>query len=268
MAENKIELSGIFKKGYGIIPKALMQRQDLSISEKAIIAYFLSFTGGGTTCFPSYSQICNDLKISKTTLSKSIHNIENKGYIKISALYPNDKLKHNYKYELTFIEGTNSEPSEVQNLNLPVKECEPSRVKILNSNNNIINNNNNNNNNNIFKIEYPDHLNNKIFITKYNEWIQFRKDIKKPIKTNRSINEQIKMLAQHDINTAIKIIDNSIMNEWQGLFPLKESKPAPKTFGQMEDDEVRKYVAEQAKIRKQIESSNNKIIGIKNESNY
>ncbi len=147
---NKIELSGIFANGYGIIPKALMQRQDLTISEKAIIAYFLSYTGAGSnTCFPSYAQICQDLRISKTTLSKCIHSIENKGYIKISALYPNDKLKHNYKYTLLFFEGLKSKPSEVNNLNILVKESKPTCIKNLNSNNNIINSNIINNNNTV-----------------------------------------------------------------------------------------------------------------------
>ena len=199
MENNKIELSGIFSEGYGVIPKALMKRKDLTISEKAIIAYFLSYTGGGNTCFPSYAQICEDLQISKTTLSKCIHNIENKGYIKISALFPDDKLRHNYKYTLIFIEGLKSEPTEVKKINPLVKKNEPTCIKNLNSNNNNINNNNINNNITPDKsggkkvIELYIKLlkeNNIIYIPKKYEYINFYNEYKKYI--NKGItNEDI-----------------------------------------------------------------------------
>src|SRR5271157_5553417 len=100
---NKIELSGIFSNGYGIVPKRMMQNKNLNVYDKCILAYMLSFTGGGNSCFPSYKKIAEDLCISEPTISKSLKNIISLGYIKKEKLYPDNKLKHNNKYILIFL---------------------------------------------------------------------------------------------------------------------------------------------------------------------
>ncbi|MDD4689046.1 MAG: helix-turn-helix domain-containing protein [Eubacteriales bacterium] len=137
MSDNKIELYGIFSCGYGIIPKKLMQDKQLNVYDKCILAYMLSFTGGGNVCFPSYKKIAEDLQISEPTISKSLKKLSMNGFIKIEKLYPEDKLKHNNKYILSFL-------NEVPILN-DIKS-HPSLNKVsplveLSSNNNIINNN-------------------------------------------------------------------------------------------------------------------------------
>ena len=43
-----LRVEGINCKGYGIIPKAVMLDQRLTIQAKAIYAYFRSFAGAGT----------------------------------------------------------------------------------------------------------------------------------------------------------------------------------------------------------------------------
>ena len=51
-----------------------------------------------------------------------------------------------------------------------------------------------------------------------------RKKIKKPM-TDRAVELAIKKLNElsgGDNDIAIKIIEQSVMNSWQGLFPLKE----------------------------------------------
>ena len=55
------------------------------------------------------------------------------------------------------------------------------------------------------------------------EYIKFRRQIKKPM-TDRAIQLAIGKLEKmtDDINERIAIIDQSIMNGWQGLFPLKD----------------------------------------------
>jgi len=68
---NEIKLEGLLSEGYGIIPKKLM-RMDIHEKIKLFIAYLLSFTGRGDSCFPSYTSIAKDLKWSKTTISKAI----------------------------------------------------------------------------------------------------------------------------------------------------------------------------------------------------
>lgn len=57
----------------------------------------------------------------------------------------------------------------------------------------------------------------------FEDYIAMRKQIKKPM-TNRAIDLAIKKLDElsgGDNDIAIKIIEQSVMNSWQGLFPLK-----------------------------------------------
>lgn len=59
------------------------------------------------------------------------------------------------------------------------------------------------------------------FKKKYAEWIEFRKEKGKPL-TQRSIDRQMIFLSSFSEDEACKIIDNSIMNGWQGLWPEKK----------------------------------------------
>jgi len=53
------------------------------------------------------------------------------------------------------------------------------------------------------------------------EWAEFRKSIRKPIKSLERSFSQILKLSNNNIEVAKKIIEQSIDNEWQGLFELK-----------------------------------------------
>lgn len=75
---------------------------------------------------------------------------------------------------------------------------------------------------------YPDELLNQAFL----DYLEMRKKIKKPM-TDRAVDLAMKKLKElstlpfsesMDNDTAIKILEQSIMNCWQGLFPLKEDK--------------------------------------------
>jgi hypothetical protein len=60
----------------------------------------------------------------------------------------------------------------------------------------------------------------------FSDWLEYRKEIKKPYKSPRSIVAAFKELKQYsggDIAVAIKVIDQSIAKGWQGLFELKEN---------------------------------------------
>ena len=64
---------------------------------------------------------------------------------------------------------------------------------------------------------------NEILKLKYISWIDFRKTKKKPI-SELAIKRQIKFLQNHSIENACQIIDQSISNNWQGLFELTNLK--------------------------------------------
>ena len=65
----------------------------------------------------------------------------------------------------------------------------------------------------------------KEFSNTWSDWLKFRSDIKKPYKSKHSIEAVLKILGQNTEQTAIKMIEQSIANGWQGLFPLKNTNP-------------------------------------------
>lgn len=83
-------------------------------------------------------------------------------------------------------------------------------------------NNNDNNDNNVNKIIYDaDPLLNQAII----EFVAFRKSIKKPM-SDHAVKLMISKLNKmtSDINEQIEIINQSILNGWQGIFPLKQEQ--------------------------------------------
>lgn len=68
-------------------------------------------------------------------------------------------------------------------------------------------------------IEYP-FLSDKVFKDSYDGYIEMRKKLKKP-PTKRAELMVLKELHTHTIDIAIKMLDQSVMNSWQGIFPLK-----------------------------------------------
>ena len=58
-------MDGVMSKGYGTIPKLVMQHESLSVEAKAIYAYLASYAGAGDTAYPSVSIMCKHLGMSR-----------------------------------------------------------------------------------------------------------------------------------------------------------------------------------------------------------
>lgn len=58
------------------------------------------------------------------------------------------------------------------------------------------------------------------FSEAWQDWIEHRNQIRKPL-TDAAIKKQLKMLAEYSEDDAVKIINQSIQNGWQGLFEIK-----------------------------------------------
>ena len=120
----------------------------------------------------------------------------------------------------------------LKNLTTRCKKTSQLEVKKLNGNNNIINNNINKNIKKEKKkkeTEFDSVINEnftdeELKQTIY-EFIKMRKAIKKPL-TTRGLELMINKLKKMTSNTneQIQILNNSIMNNWLGIFPLKEEE--------------------------------------------
>ena len=64
----------------------------------------------------------------------------------------------------------------------------------------------------------PLHLQTPSFLAKWQEWERFRRLKRKPISRMAAV-RQIRMLSQFGPGPAAQAIDNSIQNDYQGLFP-------------------------------------------------
>ena len=170
----------------------------------------------------------------KTTLTaykqrKCLENLKNKGIIdiQIRGIPAKRYIKIN---EEKVIEIFNNKL--LKNLTTGCKKISQLEVKKLNGNNNIINNNINKNIKKEKKkkeTEFDSVINEnftdeELKQTIY-EFIKMRKAIKKPL-TTRGLELMINKLKKITSNTneQIQILNNSIMNNWLGIFPLKEEE--------------------------------------------
>lgn len=101
-----------------------------------------------------------------------------------------------------------------------------STIKNINNNNKTINNiNNNKESKKNFTLIFPSEFSPQL-IKKVTDFIEYRKEIKKPFKSDKSITQKIenfaKELKQYGEEIVIASIDNAIANGWQGTFINKE----------------------------------------------
>lgn len=82
-------------QGYGIVPKAVMRDQRLTIDSKAIYAYLVSFAGAGKTAFPRRTTILTDLGLSKTTYYKHFSLLLQYDYIRVQRKKNGNLLSRN-----------------------------------------------------------------------------------------------------------------------------------------------------------------------------
>lgn len=83
----------------------------------------------------------------------------------------------------------------------------------------------------------------------WDRWAAFRKAIRKPIKPASEVAMKLKLQRYGEDQAAV--VDQSISNQWQGLFDLKVAKPMPgekpkKTREQVAADDAR-FAADQSR---------------------
>ena len=90
-----LKAEGILCRGYGVIPKLVMQDRELTIQAKAIYALFCSLSGKGETSFPGMETILSLLDIGKDTYYKHRSLLEAQGYINITQRHNNTGFTSN-----------------------------------------------------------------------------------------------------------------------------------------------------------------------------
>lgn len=86
-----LQVEGINAKGYGMIPKMVMQDTRLTPEAKCIYSYFCSYAGAGSQAFPSVKLIVYHLGMSETRYYKHFKLLKECGYIKTRQSKVNGK---------------------------------------------------------------------------------------------------------------------------------------------------------------------------------
>ncbi|PLC78307.1 replication protein [Klebsiella variicola] len=75
-------------------------------------------------------------------------------------------------------------------------------------------------------VQLPDWLSAEI----WSSWVEYRRDLKKPIKSQQTVTQAINLLDRCRLSgySPEEIINQSIANGWQGLFEPKGAKPQPR----------------------------------------
>jgi hypothetical protein len=171
-------------------------------------------------CFASNEYFSNLFDVDEVTISRKLKKLEKKSYIKI--MYS----RNGYRVENREIRLTKMSPPINKNVNGSInKNVNGSinkNVKYNNTSNNItIINNTSNNNELVFPFDSNE------FLETWNLWKNYRQEIKKPIKgiiSEQSQLQKLSKISKGDQQTAIEIINQSISNNWQGLFEIKKQK--------------------------------------------
>ena len=160
---NILEIQGIHAKGFGTIPKIVMQDRRLKPTAKAIYAYFCSYAGAGSTAFPSVNKIIYDLNMNKDTYYKHLDVLKDCGYVTVTPNRAEGNKFANNIYTLVFNPVAKAEEEKpfpkISDTEKPKKpfpkisdtEKSDTNINNININKNINNNNNTAHHENIFE---------------------------------------------------------------------------------------------------------------------
>lgn len=200
---------------YAIIP-ANVRYSDITPNAKLLYGEITCLCNKEGYCYATNDYFSKLYNVSKISISKWIKELKDNNFIKTEIIY-----KEGSKEILNRYIRIVKDPIK-EKFNTPIKEK-------FKDNNTSINNTRYNIKENIKEKTNIDlsFIENKEFLDLVNKWLLYRKDIKKPYKSNESIKQfyyKLIKLSNNDIDIATEIINNSIANEYQGIFALKTNK--------------------------------------------
>ena len=222
---------------YAIIPANVRYDKDLPANAKLHYGEITALCNKKGYCWSSNEYFANLYGVSKVSISNWVNLLVRKGYITSEIEYK-DGTKEFYKRYLKIVyepikENFNTPIKE--NFNTPIKENFKENNTVFN--NTIMNNTSDNKetiNSKEKKLTEAQEIqkiiddnfkyNNELYET-YNEFNKMRNKSKKASNTlyaNKQIINKLNKMTNDD-NEKIEIINQSIINGWIGIFPLKKN---------------------------------------------
>lgn len=213
---------------YTVIDNEII-RADLKATQKIVLITILSYHNKERGySYPSHSDLMRDCCIKdKNTLIKAIKDLEALGYLRKETI---KGVGNRYYIEEVGENKTTEKISSVKNptggvWKTQLEVCEKPNTINTKTNTKInTNNKKEKEKTNIDKIinAYTENIS---LVEAIKDFIKMRKTIKKPV-TDRGLKMILNKLDQYgnDDLEKIEILENSIMNCWQGVFELKNKK--------------------------------------------
>ena len=244
MDEIRYEGKSILSKGYGMIPKLVMQ-SDISIEAKAIYAYMCSFAGNGQSAFPGVDRIIYELKITRRRFYKYRKELEDHGMIKVKKTRNGNRNSRNIyiiaqtipdKCHFDTYQNEQYQNEQYQNEQYQNEQYQNDYTNNNKLNNNKLNNNNINNNNREVVVDKEVKKILKGFTSKeISSVIKFCEENKVHVDV---VEEKIKVLkSMKKVNNKVGALISAIKNDWKESSGIDNSKnPKEANFTQREYD--------------------------------
>ena len=218
---------------FGILPANVRYDKKLKPMEKILYTEITALANSKGYCYATNSYFANLYDVHKNTAGTWINNLEKLGYIKSRIIYETG-TKNVKERQLFIVTPINKKIDRYQQ-----KDCDPINEKIdtpINEkieDNNTRYNNTRYNNKKINKKEKKTKKESTELIIKsiyeseefketFDEFIDMRKTIKKPA-TNKAIEMIITKLEKvNNEEQAIKMLERSIINNWQDVYEIQE----------------------------------------------
>lgn len=205
----------LYDTGFGILPKSIMLDTNISLQAKGVFAYLVTYAGNGNTAFPKRETIMYHLGIGKDSLTKYLKELKDRGYLEVNQVKSETgRFAHNIYKLIPYPKLSDTVSSDTvkptTNINSSLIKTNKKERKKEETYNDII----------------SSYTSNDDLIDALIEFIKMRKNIKSPM-TNRALKLLLTNLDKLTDNetTKIDILNQSILNNWKGVFPLKDNMP-------------------------------------------
>ena len=198
------------------ITNELIRDKSLKANTKILLLVLMTYENKEGFAYPSQPRLIEETGLSKNTLLKCLNELEEKGYIKRvkekgenNKYYINSSIKIDTSEDITSIKNDTGGSIKIDTLK--VRDISNKKEK-------------ENKKSNIDKI-IEAYTKNDLLVEAIRDFIKMRSTIKKPL-TDRALKGILNKLDAFAVNDLdkVEILENSIMNCWQGVFELKNKK--------------------------------------------
>ena len=172
-----------------------------TVYEKVVLILLSDIADNKGSCYPSLAYLTEGSSCSRNTVKKALNGLVDAGMLRIEHRSI-DGVNTSNRYHITLGVG--------QEVTHSVTRCRGVGQEMTEGRSGDDPN----------TLTYTLNDTNKHICSNWQDWVDHRKQLRKPL-TKVAIDRQIKFLEQFSEETKVKIIEQSILRGWSGLFELK-----------------------------------------------